>query len=201
MALRRPPPSAPRPLFAALVAALIAVAAGVARGPIAPVSVALVAASACSEGQAQRPCTAMERVSDGRTSSSTCPCPYIDGVTGGPGPVRRFTFVVQNTILPSLVPGLNKVHITVNGSIPGPAIVVNAGDWLEISVVNALPNEPTTLHWHGQLQVMTPFNDGVLAITQCPIQPGDSFVYSFRASNAGTFWCVARTAQTLCRNA
>ncbi len=175
-----------------LFALLLAAAADAKLGsmPIAPVNVALVAASACSSGQAQRPCTAMERITGGRTSSSTCPCPYIDGMTGGPGPVRRFTLVVQNTVLPSLKPGLNKVHVTANGTIPGPAIVVNAGDWLEITVVNALPNEPTTLHWHGQLQVMTPFAGGVPSMTQCSIQAGDSLVYTFRASNAGTFWCV-----------
>jgi hypothetical protein len=179
--------------FVSLLFALIvvtAVDAKLASMPIAPASVALVAASACSAGQAQRPCTAMERITGGRTSSSTCPCPYIDGIQGGPGPVRRFTLVVQNTVIPSLIPGLSKIHITANGSIPGPAIVVNAGDWLEITVVNRLPNEPTTLHWHGQLQVMTPFAGGVPSMTQCSIQAGDSLVYTFRASNAGTFWCV-----------
>jgi FtsP/CotA-like multicopper oxidase with cupredoxin domain len=79
-------------------------------------------------------------------------------------------------------------HVTANGTIPGPPIVVNEGDWLEVTVLNRLPSEPTTLHWHGQLQVMTPFSDGVPSMTQCAIMPGDSLTYSFRASNAGTFW-------------
>lgn len=174
------------PLLRAVVALLLLAVADAADSfskPINSVSIPIVEASACANGQAQRPCTTMERISGGRTSSSTCPCPYLDGVTGGPGPVRRFTLVVQHLIRPSLVAGLDKVHVTVNGTIPGPPIVVNAGDWLEISVVNNLPNEPTILHFHGQLQVMTPSQGGVVALTQCAIQPGKTLVYSFRASN------------------
>ena len=189
------PPPPPTPLSARrllapllLAAALLLPAARADSHPIKPVTTAVVAASACAQGQAQRPCTAMERASGGMTASSTCPCPYIDGVTGGPGPVRRFSLVVQHLLLPSLVDGLDKVHVTANGTIPGPAIVVDQGDWLEITVTNAMLSEPTTMHWHGQLQVMTPFQDGVPSMTQCAIQPGSSVVYAFRASNAGTYW-------------
>jgi FtsP/CotA-like multicopper oxidase with cupredoxin domain len=156
--------------------------------PLAPTKVAVVAASACAQGQARRPCATMERASGGLTISSTCPCPYIDGVTGGPGPVRRFSLEVRNLVLPSLVAGLNKVHVTANGTIPGPPIIVNQGDWVEIAVTNRMPLAATTINWHGQLQVMTPFADGVVSMTQCAIEPGATLVYSFRASNAGTFW-------------
>ena len=38
------------------------------------------------------------------------------------------------------------------------------------------------------LQVLTPFSDGVPSLTQCSIPPGGSMTYSFRASNAGTYW-------------
>ena len=99
------------PLLAPLLALLLLRAPPLAAAgqPIPPSKVDVVAATACANGQAQRPCTAMERVSGGRSSSSTCPCPYIDGVIGGPGPVRRFTLAVQNLVVPSLVPGLDKV--------------------------------------------------------------------------------------------
>ena len=185
------PPLLAQPLLLLALLPPLALSEGAVRGggtPIAPTKVAVVSAEACAAGQAQRPCTTVERITGGRTGSSTCPCPYIDGVSGGPGPVRRYTLDIRNAVLPSLVPSLNKVHVTINGTIPGPRIVANAGEWLEITVVNSLPNEPTILHWHGQLQVMTPFQDGVPSITQCVIQPGDSLVYAFRASNAGTFW-------------
>ena len=178
----------PPPLFL-LAAALLAGGALASSGPIAPTSVTVVSASACAGGQARRPCTELELVGGGRRGhSATCPCPYIDGVTGGPGPLRRFALEVRELLLPSLVPGLTKVHVTANGTIPGPPIVVDEGDWVEISVTNLLPSTETTIHWHGQLQVMTPFADGVPHMTQCAILPGKTLVYSFRAAVSGTFW-------------
>ena len=177
----------PPPLPLWLAALLLGAAA--ATENLGPSTVAVVAASACADGQAQRPCTAMELASgSGRGPTSTCPCPYIDGVTGGPGPIRRFSLEVRQVLLPSLVPGLNKEHVTANGTIPGPPIVVNEGDWVEVTVKNLMPATETTLHFHGQMQVMTPFQDGVPSMTQCSLLPGNTLVYSFRASNAGTFW-------------
>ncbi len=43
-------------------------------------------------------------------------------------------------------------------------------------------------HWHGLLQKGTSFMDGATGVTQCPIAPGSSFLYSFNADHAGTFW-------------
>ena len=45
-----------------------------------------------------------------------------------------------------------------------------------------------SIHWHGQHQINTNFMDGVGLVTQCPIQPGSSFRYIFRANPSGTFW-------------
>ena len=44
------------------------------------------------------------------------------------------------------------------------------------------------MHWHGILQQGTPWYDGVPGITQCPIAPGSSFTYRFRADVYGTSW-------------
>ena len=183
----------PLPLLQVL---LLAATAAANHGPIAPSGVAVVSAAACAAGQRQRPCTEMELIGGGgRPASSTCPCPYIDGVTGGPGPVRRFALEVRDVLLPSLVPGLNKIHVTANGSIPGPPIVVDEGDWVTISVTNRMATKETTLHWHAQLQVMTPFEDGVPSMTQCAILPGSTVDYAFRASNAGTYWYHGHTLE------
>lgn len=38
--------------------------------------------------------------------------------------------------------------IKMNGSFPGPNIVVDEGDWLEVTVTNEMPFN-TTIHWHG----------------------------------------------------
>lgn len=36
----------------------------------------------------------------------------------------------------------------------------------------------TSIHWHGIRQNQTMHMDGVNGITQCPIAPGDYFVYT-----------------------
>lgn len=43
-------------------------------------------------------------------------------------------------------------------------------------------------HWHGFNQYGTSWSDGASGVTQCPISPGNSFLYQFQADNAGTFW-------------
>lgn len=48
--------------------------------------------------------------------------------------------------------------------------------------------EGTSIHWHGIRQNRTFGMDGVNGITQCPIAPGDSFTYSFKAVQYGTSW-------------
>ena len=50
------------------------------------------------------------------------------------------------------------------------------------------PEEGTALHWHGLLQKTTPWFDGVPAVQQCPIAPGECFTYSFLADLYGTTW-------------
>ncbi|KAK1368653.1 hypothetical protein POM88_034745 [Heracleum sosnowskyi] len=45
------------------------------------------------------------------------------------------------------------------------------------------------IHWHGITQVGTPGADGTASISQCAINAGETFVYSFRVEKAGTFSC------------
>ena len=93
---------------------------------------------------------------------------------------------MPNPVLPST--GATKTYIAANSTVPGPAIVVDEGDWVEVTVTNALSSgDGATLHWHGMTQVLTPFSDGVPSMTQCAIPPGGTMTYSFRASNAGTY--------------
>ena len=65
---------------------------------------------------------------------------------------------------------------TYNGQVPGPAIRVDVGDRVRVTLVNELPMG-TDVHWHG---IGTPFEmDGVAPITQELIHSGDTFVYEF----------------------
>ena len=75
-----------------------------------------------------------------------------------------------------------------NNAYPGPWIQACWGDELEITVENDLPDNGTTIHWHGIRQLNTVSMDGVNGITQCPIAPHQKFTYKFRAMQYGTSW-------------
>jgi FtsP/CotA-like multicopper oxidase with cupredoxin domain len=81
-----------------------------------------------------------------------------------------------------------RTFIGINGRLPGPTLVVYEGQTVVVNVINTLATEPITMHWHGLVQFNTPWMDGAEIITQCPIAPGTSFRYIFKASQAGTFW-------------
>jgi len=98
----------------------------------------------------------------------------------------KYDFTITNT---TLVPdGVERLVLAVNGQMPGPLIEANWGDTIEVTVRNALTNNGTVMHWHGMRQNYTNEMDGVASITQCPIAPGDSMTYTFKASNYGTSW-------------
>ncbi|RHZ61559.1 hypothetical protein CDV55_102482 [Aspergillus turcosus] len=84
--------------------------------------------------------------------------------------------------------GVLRQVLVINGRYPGPMVRVNRGDRLLINVTNNMPNA-TTIHFHGLFQNGTNWMDGVPGITQCPIPPGQSFLYNFTVDNQfGTFW-------------
>ncbi|RYP44517.1 hypothetical protein DL768_009012 [Monosporascus sp. mg162] len=84
--------------------------------------------------------------------------------------------------------GFEKEMIVINGQFPGPLIEANWGDWISVTVTNSIrdPEEGTAIHWHAFLQQETPWYDGVPSVQQCPIAPGSSFTYTFRADHVGT---------------
>ncbi|KAF1942947.1 laccase [Clathrospora elynae] len=84
--------------------------------------------------------------------------------------------------------GFERPMLLVNGQYPGPTIVADWGDDLEIIVTNNLQHNGTGIHWHGMRQLGSNEMDGVNGITECPIAPGDSRVYRFKATQYGTTW-------------
>ncbi|KAH6624308.1 Cupredoxin [Chaetomium sp. MPI-SDFR-AT-0129] len=105
------------------------------------------------------------------------------------GVTRRYTFNIARAELSP--DGVKRQMLVVNGQFPGPAIHANWGDWIEITLVNNItgPEEGAALHWHGIRQVGTPWMDGVPSASQCPLAPGESFQYRFRADEFGSsFW-------------
>lgn len=102
------------------------------------------------------------------------------------GVTRHYDFTVgEMMIAPD---GVQKKGLVINGAFPGPTIEANWGDWIEVAVHNNLDWEGTALHWHALLQRETPWFDGVPSVHQCPIAPGSSFTYRFRADLYGTSW-------------
>ena len=84
----------------------------------------------------------------------------------------------------------------INGTIPGPDIIVYEGQTITIYVKNLMVSVSITIHWHGIHQKMTPWMDGVPWVTQCPIQPGQTFKYEFKAKPKGTFWYHSHVGDT-----
>ncbi|CAM1506247.1 Fc.00g058880.m01.CDS01 [Cosmosporella sp. VM-42] len=104
------------------------------------------------------------------------------------GVIRPYDFTIsRGFIAPD---GYEVDVLLINGGFPGPTIEANWGDIIQVTVHNELdePEEGVALHWHGFLQTDKPWEDGVPAVTQCPIPPGKSFTYQFQAELYGTSW-------------
>jgi len=116
----------------------------------------------------------------------------------GEGPVHAFSPVEAdmvrngNVISYELVASLH-AHDTpygtipgyaYNGMTPGPTIRGKVGDTLEVTLVNELLT-PTTIHWHG---AHVPWEMDGATWDMDPVSAGETFVYSFPLTQAGTFW-------------
>ncbi len=74
---------------------------------------------------------------------------------------------------------VEKMVIAINGQFPSPTIHAVEGDTLVVKLKNNLPTEGVSIHWHGIRQRGTPFYDGSAFVSQCPINPGETFTYKF----------------------
>ena len=102
------------------------------------------------------------------------------------GVTREYWLQLVNTTLAA--DGYERDVLTVNGTIPGPTLFADWGDNVILHVDNALTNNGSSIHFHGIRQNMTNPQDGVSSITQCPIAPGDSYTYKWRAEQYGSTW-------------
>ncbi|MFS2223827.1 copper resistance system multicopper oxidase [Pantoea sp. B65] len=74
---------------------------------------------------------------------------------------------------------------TINGGLPGPTLRWKEGETITLKVKNRL-NEQTSIHWHG---IILPANmDGVPGLSFMGIEPDDTYVYTFRVRQNGTYW-------------
>ncbi|KAL8545014.1 hypothetical protein ACS0TY_005281 [Phlomoides rotata] len=84
--------------------------------------------------------------------------------------------------------GREGVVMAINGQFPGPTIRARAGDTINLNLTNHLHTEGVVIHWHGIRQIGTPWADGTASISQCAINPGETFVYRFKVDREGTYF-------------
>ena len=97
------------------------------------------------------------------------------------GPV----FDLQITEIDVNLTGNERRAIAVNGSIPGPTLRWREGEDITIRVTNHLDVQ-TSIHWHG---IILPYvMDGAPGISFAGIEPGETFTYRFKVTQAGTYW-------------
>jgi laccase len=102
------------------------------------------------------------------------------------GVTVHYDWTITNvTMAPDGVP---RAVFAINGQYPGPAINANWGDYISITVKNQLPNNGTSIHWHGLRQWHKNTQDGVPGISECPIAPNQQKTYTFQATQYGTSW-------------
>ena len=70
-------------------------------------------------------------------------------------------------------------------TIPGPEIRLKAGERLQRTLLNELP-QPTAVHWHG-IRIDNAM-DGAAPLTQTPVPTGEAFDYDFVCPDPGTYW-------------
>ncbi|POS87462.1 hypothetical protein EPUL_001046 [Erysiphe pulchra] len=102
------------------------------------------------------------------------------------GVVREYWFNIQNSTM--ALDGVERIVLSVNGTVPGPTIIANWGDKVVVHVTNSLTDNGTSIHFHGARQLETNQMDGPSSITQCPIAPGTSFTYRWIATQYGSSW-------------
>ncbi len=109
----------------------------------------------------------------------------IDDLTGPVGAPQRSITLTAATGR-QVIGGIDQPVLTFNGTTPGPTLVLQQGELVEVRLRNADVAQGVTIHWHG---VDVPGReDGVAGVTQDAVLPGGEYVYRFVVPDAGTYW-------------
>lgn len=131
-------------------------------------------------------------VSDIQEDAGPVVPPWGDGLVHPFSPQEAELKRTGNVIELDLVAS-QQVHKTPYGDVPGyaynevtpgPTIRGRVGDELRVSLTNGLLT-PTTIHWHG---AHVPWDMDGVVWKMDPVSPGETFLYTFPLTQAGTFW-------------
>jgi FtsP/CotA-like multicopper oxidase with cupredoxin domain len=86
--------------------------------------------------------------------------------------------------------GKHRHAIAINGQIPAPILEFTEGDTAIIRVHNLMKME-TSIHWHGIL--LPNKEDGVPYLTTSPVEPGETYTFTFPLTQSGTYWYHSHT--------
>jgi len=103
-------------------------------------------------------------------------------------PIREYRLTLKKEKVNKA--GKEVMAITINGTIPGPTLEFNEGEYAVIYVKNEM-DEESSVHWHGLL--LPNFYDGVPYLTTPPIEPGQTLKYEFPIKQSGTYWYHGHT--------
>ncbi|MEU6667773.1 multicopper oxidase family protein [Streptomyces sp. NPDC046727] len=158
------------------------------RAPIAAAGAGFLAACTSSDSE---PSSGPQRASGGEKFVPAGPRGYVNPSDPevlaaerkrGAGRVRAFTFTAAEAELD--LGGRSVRTWAYNEEVPGPLVRITAGDVLDLTLANRLP-DTTTLHSHG-VRLRCDM-DGVPDLTQRAISPGADFRYRFAVEHPGTY--------------
>ncbi|KAL2692020.1 hypothetical protein Neosp_002416 [[Neocosmospora] mangrovei] len=109
-------------------------------------------------------------------------------VTPETGITREYWLEISEVLV--ALDGVERPAQAINGTIPGPTLFADWGDEVIVHLKSNLESSTngSSFHFHGTHQNYTNPQDGVVAITQCPVAPGSSITYKWRATQYGTSW-------------
>lgn len=161
---------------------------------LAGAGVLLTGAVAARYGLAQMPSMPGMQHGAGQ-GTAVAPSRSLDLVQGQPLPILKEILSGSNGELvaelratPStaeFAKGLRTPVLAYNGSTPGPTLVAREGDLVRITLVNEIPGQESTIHWHG---MPVPANQDGNPMD--PVRSGESRTYEFRlpVGSAGSYW-------------
>jgi suppressor of ftsI len=95
------------------------------------------------------------------------------------------TYEIVAAPVKKIINGQEQDLIAYNGMLPGPTLRVQQGATIKVLFRNNT-SMPNTIHSHGVR--MDNASDGIPNVTQKPVAPGETFLYTLRFPDAGVFW-------------